>query len=113
MVYAVEIYPVVFAVDGLTSAVYHYCPSENVLEVVQADLKRSTFIDTALPSERAMLDGVATMICLTGVFDRHEQKYGEGGYRMLVAETGHLSQNLILTATALGLDAETFWRCLR
>jgi SagB-type dehydrogenase family enzyme len=48
------------------------------------------------------------MFCLTGRFARHERKYGEGGYRMLVAETGHISQNLILTAVALGLSARPF-----
>jgi SagB-type dehydrogenase family enzyme len=55
-----------------------------------------------------MLSGVATMICLAGLFPRHERKYGEGGYRMIVAEAGHISQNLILTATALGLSARPF-----
>jgi len=48
------------------------------------------------------------MICLVGLFPRHERKYGEGGYRMMVAEAGHISQNLILAATALGLSARPF-----
>ena len=55
-----------------------------------------------------MVAGAAAMFCLTGSFARHERKYGEGGYRMLVAETGHISQNLILTAVALGLSARPF-----
>ena len=52
--------------------------------------------------------GTAAMICLTGSFVRHEQKYGEGGYRMLVAEAGHISQNLVLAATALDLKCRPF-----
>jgi len=52
--------------------------------------------------------GAAVLFCLSGCFPRHERKYGEGGYRMLVAETGHVSQNLILAATALGLSARPF-----
>jgi SagB-type dehydrogenase family enzyme len=55
-----------------------------------------------------MVSGAATMICLTGNFPRHERKYGEGGYRMLIAEAGHVSQNLVLAATALGLAARPF-----
>jgi SagB-type dehydrogenase family enzyme len=55
-----------------------------------------------------MVAGAATMICLTGNFPRHERKYGEGGYRMLIAEAGHISQNLVLAATALGLSARPF-----
>jgi nitroreductase len=33
---------------------------------------------------------------------------GEGGYRMLVAEAGHIAPNLILAATALGASARWF-----
>jgi SagB-type dehydrogenase family enzyme len=55
-----------------------------------------------------MVAGAAALFCLTGCFLRHERKYGEGGYRMLVAEAGHISQNLILAATALGLSARPF-----
>jgi SagB-type dehydrogenase family enzyme len=58
--------------------------------------------------EREMVAGVAAMVCLTGLFTRHERKYGQGGYRMLVAEAGHVSQNLVLAATALGVGARPF-----
>ena len=61
-----------------------------------------------LPVEREMVASASAMICLTAFFPRHERKYGEGGYRMLVAEAGHISQNLILAATALGLSARPF-----
>ena len=39
-----------------------------------------------------MVAGAAAMFCMAGFFPRHERKYGEGGYRMLVAEAGHISQ---------------------
>jgi len=106
--YAVAIYPVVFGVDGLEPAVYHYRAVENVLEVVRANLDPTSLVDAALPVERAMVSSASVLFCLTGCFERHERKYGEGGYRMLVAETGHISQNLILAATALGLSARPF-----
>jgi SagB-type dehydrogenase family enzyme len=106
--YAVEIYPVVFLVEDLEPAVYHFRALENVLEVVTPGIERATLVDAALPMERAMVAGAAALICLTGSFVRHEQKYGEGGYRMLVAEAGHISQNLVLAATALGLKCRPF-----
>jgi SagB-type dehydrogenase family enzyme len=106
--YAVEIYPVVFRVEGLDQAVYHYRASEHVLEVVGPDIDPSIIVCAALPVERDMVAGAAALFCLTGAFARHEQKYGQGGYRMLVAEAGHISQNLILAATALGLSARPF-----
>ena len=106
--YAVEIYPLVLAVEGLEPAVYHYRAVEEVLEVVKPGIDRARIVSAMLPVERGMVAGAAAMICLSGVFSRHERKYGEGGYRMMVAEAGHISQNLILAATALGLSARPF-----
>jgi SagB-type dehydrogenase family enzyme len=106
--YAVEIYPVVFRVEGLEPGVYHYRALENVLELVRPGLDSATLVNAALPMEREMVAGTAVMFCLAGCFRRHERKYGEGGYRMLVAESGHISQNLVLAATALGLSARPF-----
>ena len=103
-----EIYPVVFHVEDLEPAVYHYRALENVLEVVRPGINQAMLVDAALPMERAMVAATAALICLTGCFERHEQKYGEGGYRMLVAEAGHISQNLVLAATALGLKCRPF-----
>jgi SagB-type dehydrogenase family enzyme len=106
--YAVEIYPVVFRVEGLEPAVYHYHAVGNMLEVVRSGIDPADIVGAMLPVERRMVAGAAAMICLAGLFPRHERKYGEGGYRMLVAEAGHISQNLILAATALGLSARPF-----
>jgi SagB-type dehydrogenase family enzyme len=106
--YAVEIYPVVFRVEGLEPAVFHYRAVESVLEVVRPGIDPARVVGAALPVERAMVAGAAVLFCLAGVFPRHERKYGEGGYRMLVAEAGHISQNVVLAATALGLSARPF-----
>jgi SagB-type dehydrogenase family enzyme len=106
--YAVEIYPIVFGVEGLETGVYHYVPSANALEAVRPDADYEQLVAAVLPVEREMVASVAAMICLVGRFRRHERKYGEGGYRMMVAEAGHISQNLVLAATALGLAARPF-----
>jgi SagB-type dehydrogenase family enzyme len=104
----VEIYAVVLRVDGLEPAVYHYRAVEHVLEVVRTRIDPSIIAGAALPVERKMVASASALFCLTGCFPRHERKYGQGGYRMLVAEAGHISQNLILAATALGLSARPF-----
>ena len=106
--YAVEICPVVLRVEGLEAAVYHYRPTENALELVRPGLDPASLVAACLPMEREMVGGAAAMICLVGSFPRHERKYGQGGYRMMVAESGHISQNLVLAATALGLSARPF-----
>src|SRR5437867_2564855 len=76
--------------------------------MVRPAIDQARFVGAMLPVEREMVAGAAAMICLTAFFPRHERKYGEGGYRMLVAEAGHISQNLVLAATALGLAARPF-----
>lgn len=106
--YAVEIYPVVLGVEGLEPGIYHYVAADNALEAVKLDLEFSDFIDSCLPVEREMVSSAGAMICMVGEFRRHERKYGEGGYRMMIAEAGHISQNLVLSATALGMSARPF-----
>jgi SagB-type dehydrogenase family enzyme len=106
--YAAEIYPAAFRVQALRPGVYHYRAIENLLEAVRPGIDPAAIVSAALPVEREMVAGAAVLVCLTGRFRRHERKYGEGGYRILVAEAGHISQNLVLAATALGLSARPF-----
>jgi SagB-type dehydrogenase family enzyme len=106
--YAVEIYPIILRVGDLDAGVYHYSALDSRLSRVHEHAGDEHILPTILPTERAMVSGAAAMICLVGRFRRHEQKYGEGGYRMLVAEAGHISQMLVLVATALGLTARPF-----
>ena len=106
--YAVGIYPVAFKVDGLEPRVHRFDADARALEPIGAPLDPAQWVAAALPMEREMVASVALMVCLTALFRRHERKYGEGGYRMLVAEAGHVSQNLVLAATALNLSARPF-----
>jgi SagB-type dehydrogenase family enzyme len=106
--YAVEIYPVVLRVEGLEPGVYHYAAQDNALDVVMPGIDLDRLVGAALPVERQMVSGASAMICLVGEFRRHERKYGEGGYRMMVAEAGHISQNLVLAAVGLSLSARPF-----
>jgi len=70
--YAVEIYPVVFRVQGLEPAVYHYGAVDNVLEAVRRGIDPSSIVRAALPVERDMVAGAAALICLVGAFRRHD-----------------------------------------
>lgn len=106
--YAVEVYPLLLNVQDMPVSLCQARPDEGRLALMDDTLDRERVIAAALPVERPMLRGAALWICLTGHLARHERKYGPGGYRMLVAEAGHLSQNLVLAATALGLSARPF-----
>ena len=106
--YSVGVYPVVIRVEGLEPAVHRFDAEAHALETIGPALDPSRLVRASLPMEREMVAGIAAMFCLTGFFPRHERKYGEGGYRMMVAEAGHVSHNLVLAATALGLCARPF-----
>ncbi|GGO80761.1 hypothetical protein GCM10012289_68160 [Nonomuraea cavernae] len=103
---SIEVRPAVFAVDGLPPGVYRYAADE--LELVRQGGAHTDVLAAALPADRATIGGAAVFVCLTGVLTRHEHRHGPGGYRLLAAEAGHLSQRLILAATALGVVARPF-----
>jgi SagB-type dehydrogenase family enzyme len=66
-------------------------------DVVARDLSSITF---TVELERA-----AMVFVLTGIALKSRLKYGERGYRFMLLEAGHIAQNLLLTANALGLGA--------
>lgn len=105
--FSVEIYPVALRVEGLPAGVYHYRPVDNTLAVIREKPDLS-LLDTILPDVQQVAAGIAAMICLTSVFARAERKYGQGAYRSIAAETGCMAENLVLAATALGLNAGPF-----
>jgi SagB-type dehydrogenase family enzyme len=106
--YTVEIYPLLFSIEGMHQGLYHFSPDENALRLIDDKISAQSISNLCLPTEKPMINNVSAMICLVGQFPRHEFKYGQGGYRMMVAESGHISQNIILCATALGLQARPF-----
>jgi SagB-type dehydrogenase family enzyme len=45
------------------------------------------------------------VVWLGAVYERTRRKYGERAYRYVHLDAGHVSENLLLEATALGLGA--------
>jgi SagB-type dehydrogenase family enzyme len=101
--YPVEIYPVVLRVEQLDSGVYHYAVDRHGLELV----RRGSFSDALshATSDPLLFSHAAVVFVLTGIFGRAYFKYGERGYRFALLEAGHICQNVLLSATALGLGA--------
>ena len=100
--YPLELYAVVWKVEGLKPAVYHYDPSFHRLDVVA----RGDFLPSL--SRCLWLDGVdaegaALVLVITAFFVRSTIKYRERGYRMILMEAGEVAQNLSLLAAAMGL----------
>ena len=101
--YAVELYAVVRAVDQLPAALWHYeVPRHILAQVRPGDFMASLAEATAYPS---IFANASATILLSVIFGRTRFKYGERGYRFALLETGHIAQNILLTATALNLGA--------
>ncbi|MEI8105644.1 MAG: SagB family peptide dehydrogenase [Actinomycetes bacterium] len=100
--YPVELYPIPLAVEGVDSAVYHYHPYRHCLERL-ADVTpaavRASLVD------QNVADRAAALVVVTGMFWRSRFKYGLRGYRFVLLEAGHVVQNALLVAAALGVTA--------
>jgi SagB-type dehydrogenase family enzyme len=88
-------------VDGLSEGLHHYAPFEHLLEEF-GPVDEEAF--TAAMVDRDYAEAPAVVL-VSAVFWRSRFKYGQRGYRFALLEAGHLAQNLLLTATALGLGA--------
>tara|TARA_B100000315_G_scaffold222250_1_gene226192 strand:- start:4419 stop:5231 length:813 start_codon:yes stop_codon:yes gene_type:complete len=101
--YPFEVYLVVNAVDDLPRGMYHYSVQKHALELVKSGDFRSSITKAGLDQD--MLGDSSVAFVLTSVFDRLRHKYGERGYRYAYMEAGHISQNIYLQATSLGLGS--------
>ena len=88
-------------VDGLATGVYRYRASQHELiwvadGDVRNDLRRAT------RNQECLGEGAVDIIIAADPSATTE-RYGERGWRYLYMEAGHISQNVYLQATALGL----------
>lgn len=105
-----EIYAAIRKVDGLEPGLYHYTPTKHVGE------KRVTIeylgpFDNYEARMTEMLMGqkwatkASVVLFVSCIPYRAEWRYSEGAYRMMLIDLGHIGQNLMLSATALGLGS--------
>ena len=102
--YPIEAYVLVRNVARIPPGVYHYSPVANRLERVDP---RDPFEELVRITYAEELRRAAFVVALTGVSVKNRVKYGERGYRFMLLEAGHIAQNFLLTATAMGLNAFT------
>jgi SagB-type dehydrogenase family enzyme len=100
--YPLELYVVSHRVEGLDSALYHYDPLRHGLEHLRS-------LESPAGSELSPygepLAESAAVVATTAMFWRSRFKYGARAYRFALMEAGHVGQNLLLAAAALGLGA--------
>lgn len=101
--YPFEIYVVVNNVQDLSPGIYHYHVLKHALELVKLGDFRNEVTSAGLKQE--MLGEAEVTFILASIFDRVRCKYGERGFRYVYIEAGHISQNIYLQATSLGLGS--------
>ncbi|MFJ6994003.1 SagB/ThcOx family dehydrogenase [Streptomyces sp. NPDC003090] len=98
---SVEIFPVALRVSGLRPGIYHYDTAGHFLSVVQRG-EFATWLREYVLYQREFSKAAVAFV-LVGSVGRVTAKYGDRGYRLVLLDVGHVSENLQLTATAAGL----------
>jgi SagB-type dehydrogenase family enzyme len=99
--YPLELYVVAAAIAALPRGIYHYDPLRSSIGLVSGAASVERFEDASAYPD--ITSAAAVTVLVAAVFWRSRFKYGLRGYRFALLEAGHVVQNLVLAATALGL----------
>lgn len=110
--YPLNIYALACGIDGLEQGLYHYNVRDHALEFLQ----QGDFLEQLVPAIQAedneWLKQAKAVLFITATFFRNQIKYGDRGYRGVLLDAGHLSQNILLSATGLNLAACPLMGCV-
>jgi SagB-type dehydrogenase family enzyme len=102
--HSLEVYPIVSRVAGVAPGVYHYCPRHHALATILETDGRDFLLEATLGQE--FFADAAVGFVLTCSYGRLVWRYKSARlYRVVNLETGLYSENLLLTAAALGLGS--------
>ncbi|MFT9598293.1 SagB family peptide dehydrogenase [Mesobacillus sp.] len=98
----VSIYGCFYNIEGIPNGAYYYNYAEHTLKEIQQGDHRLR-LQTGLSIDNVNLQQVPLCLHVAGNKDFFREELGYRGYRILQMEAGMLVQNLLLTASALGL----------
>ena len=99
--YPVETYLNVNRVIGLTPGLYHFNVQDFVLELLEEGDFGPYLARAGLGQQ--FMAGAAANFCWSAVLRRNMVKYGHRGLRYVLLDAGHICQNVVMAAEALGL----------
>ncbi|MCR4632671.1 MAG: SagB/ThcOx family dehydrogenase [Erysipelotrichaceae bacterium] len=97
-----ETYMAIQNVEGLKDGLYHYLPMGHKIELLKEPEDLKGFIGTSLMGQVWANKG-NVIFYFSIVFYRSEWRYGIYAHRGLMTDAGHITENLYLALTALGL----------
>ncbi len=106
--FPVETYILGSGIAGHAPSVFHYHPTAHALEHLW-ELPEQFAMSKLIRSSVTPLSN--TLIIFTAVWDRSAKKYGDFAYSHALLEAGHMAQNVLLVATALGIQSRPVAGC--
>ncbi|MCR5066688.1 MAG: SagB/ThcOx family dehydrogenase [Erysipelotrichaceae bacterium] len=97
-----EVYMTIQNVEGLKNGLYHYLPMKHHLECLEEKEDLKDFIGKALEGQ-VWGQKANVVFFYSFVAYRAEWRYGIHAHRMCMADDGHVTENVYLAATAIGL----------
>ena len=101
--YPLELYPLVFDVEGIPPGIYHYDVHAHALEALAPGACRDDAL--ARMTDHELGRTCAAMIAISAVMPRTLTKYLFRGYRFVLYDVGAVLESMYLAATAIGLGA--------
>lgn len=87
--------------EGLAPGLFHYDIKNHQLDLLWAKAFVKEDLDKLATYE--FVRDASLLVFLTAVFWRTQNKYGQRGYRFILQESGHISQNIYLLSESLNL----------
>ena len=97
-----ECYFAVRNVDGLEPGLYHYLPMHHQIEYLGDVEDLDAWIKESLCGQ-AWAATANVVFYYSAVFYRAEWRYGISTHRVLLIDAGHITENMYLAATSIGL----------
>jgi len=101
-IYPLNIYIVVFNVEGLQKGIYKYLWQEHQIKLLNKGNFRSSLTDAALG--QSAVGNASVSLIITANYSRTGSRYGMRGVKRYVhMDAGHVAENIYLQLEALGL----------
>lgn len=97
-----ECYLAVRKVEGLNEGLYHYLPKNHQIEYLGPSEAIEEFISDSL-CEQTWAKKASVVFYYSCVFYRAEWRYGIWAHAPILMDSGHVTENLYLAATSIGL----------
>ncbi len=102
-IYPMRLYVAAANVTSLRAGVYRFDADRNVLQNVCRGDKRAKMMLAAMGQECVYECALAVLVAAN--YGRMRREFGEQSTRLALLEAGHIAQNFLLEAMALGLGA--------